>query len=193
MRTACDHMMPQGTRHLKRRKTSCWIGPGCTSHFKVNVDKGVKLTAFEGHVGRCARSLLDPGTKQGWWEAAWGFAAASDWSWLGYTNAGSTSLTSGTAGDSDFVLVAQFPYEVEKRAYAAVKLMSKSQQSMFVDGLKTLDSVDCFTAMVAGVPTQREDPNSPVRAPICALLIHDNKEVNIPGISKHPAQDFKWN
>ena len=93
----------------------------------------------------------------------------------------------------DFVLVAQFPYEVEKRAYTAVKLMSKSQQSMFVDGLNTLDSMDCFTAMVAGVPTQREDPNSPVRAPTCTLLIHDNKEVNIPGISGHPAKDFKWN
>ena len=47
--------------------------------------------------------------------------------------------------------------------------------------------------MVAGVPTQHEDPKSSVRTPNSTIMIHDNFPVNIPGMSEHSSKDFKWN
>ena len=150
MRRAVDHMMPQGSRHLKRAKSSSWVGPGVGTDYDTNLSEGIKLLAYDGHTGRPARSALDPRFPPGWWEGAWSFSSSAGWKSLGYAYAGSTSLTSGIAGSSDFVLFIQFPYEVERSAFTAVKLMSRAQQNMFVDGLKTLDSMDSFTAMVAG-------------------------------------------
>ena len=56
-----------------------------------------------------------------------------------------------------------------------------------------LGDMDLFTAMVAGVPTQHEDPKSSVRTPNSTIMIHDNFPVNIPGMFEHSSKDFKWN
>ena len=64
MRHAVDHMMPQGGRHLKRARSSSWVGPGVGTDYETNLSKGIKL----------AGSALDPKFPPGWWEGAWGFS-----------------------------------------------------------------------------------------------------------------------
>ena len=75
----------------------------------------------------------------------------------------------------------------------ASRVMSRAQCTSFTKEVKALGELDCFAAMVAGLETQRENPESPIRVPNSGMLIHDNSTVNIPGMSEHSSKDFKWN
>eukprot|EP00439_Symbiodinium_sp_Y106_P026222 s7627_g3.t1 len=139
-----------------------------------------------------------------WWEASWGLYPGGTWVFLAYASAGQTEIDRGRAGECEFILAAQFPYDAgadsqpyrgtQKSAYLASKVMTKGQSNAFSRELQMLlGDMDLFTAKVAGVPTQHEDPKSSVRTPNSTIMIHDNFPVNIPGMSEHSSKDFKWN
>ena len=69
-----------------------------------------------------------------WWEASWGLYPGGTWIFLGYAYAGQTEIDRGRAGECEFILAAQFPYDAgadsqpyrgtQKRAYLASKVMT---------------------------------------------------------------------
>ena len=203
---AVNAMAPQGNRAVQRNRTTTWVGPvggdAPSSSTDTNFDHNVKLLAYL-EAGRSRYVAKDPRMPNSWWEASWGLYPGGTWVFLGYAFAGHTEIDRGRAGECEFILAAQFPYDAgadsqpsrdaQKSAYLASKVMTRGQSNAFSRELRMLGDMDLFTAMVAGVPTQHEDPKSSVRTPNSTIMIHDNYPVNIPGMSEHSSKDFRWN
>ena len=182
---AVSAMAPQGNRTVQRQRTTTWTGPisGGASSSSVDSNFERKLLAYT-EAGRSRCIAKDPRMPSSWWEASWGLYPGGTWIFLGYAYAGQTEIDRGRAGECEFILAAQFPYDAgadsqpyrgtQKRAHLASKVMTKGQSNAFSRELRMLGDMDLFTAMVAGVPTQHEDPKSSVRTPNSTIMIHDN-------------------
>ena len=99
-----------------------------------------------------------------------------------------------TAAECDFIPVAQFPLRRHRQkalhGSGVSSHVNGTEQHIHTRELRMLGEMDSFTALVAGVQTQREDLKSSVRVPNSTVLIYDNFSVNIRVVSEHPAKDF---